>query len=149
MKTIAYLSSVTSHIPNKMMRHTSSTHDVKYTTESYTITIAVRCARCVVYSTRVIAFSAQSRMFINTHPQKSLLGSVYFMMWCCWLPRLDVQPYIRVYSSLKTAFCIWDWFTVGSTCINADNTLCKSRTNSLVNQWFDQRTISKANQLAQ
>ena len=65
----AYLSSVTSHIPNKMMRHTSSTHDVKYTTKSHTITIAVRCARCVVYSTRVIAFSAQSRVFINTHTQ--------------------------------------------------------------------------------
>ena len=47
----AYLSSVTSHIPNKMMRHTSSTHDAKYMTKSHTIKIAVWCARCAVYST--------------------------------------------------------------------------------------------------
>ena len=67
----AYLSSVTSHIPNKMMRHTSSTHDDKYMTKSHTITIAVRCARCVVYSTRVIASLARSRVFINTHTQET------------------------------------------------------------------------------
>ena len=77
----AYLSSVTSHIPNKMMRHTSSTHDVKYMTESHTIKMAVWCARCAVYSTTSNCLSCSKLcVYLIFIRKKSLPGSVYFIM---------------------------------------------------------------------
>ena len=45
--TIVFVS-ITCHIPNEMMRHTFSIHNVKYMTESHTIKMVVWCARCAV-----------------------------------------------------------------------------------------------------
>ena len=67
--TIVFVS-VTCHIPNEMIRHTFSIHDldrvnVKYMTKFHTIKIAVWCARCAVYSTRVIYLSCSKSCVIH------------------------------------------------------------------------------------